>query len=69
MALTYRVVGGEAAIDEVEGPRVTFVIFGLKVVCREERWCRGSADRDVQQESVVCRMVLQLIVVTKIMHA
>jgi hypothetical protein len=38
-------------------------------VCREERWCRGSADRDVRQESVVCRMVLQLIVVTKIMHA
>jgi hypothetical protein len=32
-------------------------------VCREERWRRGCADRDVRQERVLCRMVLQLIVV------
>ena len=59
--LAYRVVGSDAAVNEVEGPRVAFVVFGLEVVCREERRCRRGADRNVRQERVFCRMVLQLI--------
>lgn len=61
-SVAYRVVGGEATVDEVEGPRLAFVVFGLEVVCREERRCRRGADRDVRQERVFRRMVLQLII-------
>lgn len=65
----YGVVGGEATVDEVEDPRLTFVVFRLEVARREERRRGGGADRNVRQERVLRRPVLQLIISTRFMHA
>ena len=57
----YGIVGGEASVDEVEGPGLAVLVFGLEVVRREEGRRGGGADRDVRQECIFRRPVLQLI--------
>jgi hypothetical protein len=57
----YGIVSGEASVDEVEGPGLAVLVFGLEVVRREEGRRGGGADRDVRQERIFRRPVLQLI--------
>lgn len=57
----YGIIGGEAAVDEVEGPGLAVLVFRLEVVRREEGRRGGGADRDVRQECIFRRPVLQLI--------
>jgi hypothetical protein len=61
LASSYRVVGGKATVDEVERPLRAILVDRLKVVRREDGGRRRRADRNVREECVFRRPVLQLI--------
>jgi hypothetical protein len=58
----YGIVSGEGSVEEVEGPGPAVLVFRLEVVRREEgQRGGGTTNRDVAQECICRRPVLQLI--------
>jgi hypothetical protein len=51
--VTYRIVGCDSSIDEVEGTGVAVLVLGLEIVPWEVRRRSGRADADVRQKSVL----------------
>lgn len=53
--LVYRIVRGDAAVDEVVAVRFSVGVRRLKVVRRQVRWCRRRTYADVGEMSVLQR--------------
>jgi hypothetical protein len=65
--MTHRVVCGDAAVDEVEGPGLAILVLGLEVVAGEESRRGGGADADVRQESILGDIVQGLFIYMSIL--
>jgi len=52
-SVTHRIVCGDPSVDEVEGPGLAVLVFGLELVPWEVRRRGGRADAHVREQSVL----------------